>query len=299
MDRVNLSVEQGENVAVVGESGSGKSTLGLSIVRLLPPNASYREGDILIEGRNVREMSGLEIRSIRGKMVFMILQDPLNSLNPLKKVGAQILEALLVKYRREGRTLDAADQQIINQIRDVRMPDPEVIIERYPHQLSGGQIQRVVIAMGLLLKPKLIIADEPTSALDVTIQAQILKLLEDLKKEYGMSVIFITHDVSVAYNIANRMAVMYAGKIVEIGPAENIIRVPSHPYTQALISSVPTGTRQDGRLKAIQGVPPNLLDPPHGCRYHPRCPHAMDICRTEEPEFTVVEKNSVSCWLYR
>lgn len=296
---MNLSVEQGENVAVVGESGSGKSTLGLSIVRLLPPNASYREGDILIEGRNVREMSGLEIRSIRGKMVFMILQDPLNSLNPLKKVGAQILEALLVKYRREGRTLDAADQQIINQIRDVRMPDPEVIIERYPHQLSGGQIQRVVIAMGLLLKPKLIIADEPTSALDVTIQAQILKLLEDLKKEYGMSVIFITHDVSVAYNIANRMAVMYAGKIVEIGPAENIIRVPSHPYTQALISSVPTGTRQDGRLKAIQGVPPNLLDPPHGCRYHPRCPHAMDICRTEEPEFTVVEKNSVSCWLYR
>jgi peptide/nickel transport system ATP-binding protein len=299
LDHVTLSIEQGETVAVVGESGSGKSTLGLSIVRLLPTNASYREGDILIEGRSVREISGLEIRSIRGKMVFMIFQDPLNSLNPVKKVGSQILEALLLKYRREGRALDdAADEQIINQVRDVRLPDPEVILERYPHQLSGGQIQRVVIAMSLLLKPRLLIADEPTSALDVTIQAQILKLLEDLKKEYGMSVIFITHDVSVAYNIADRIAVMYAGKIVEVGPAENIIRTPLHPYTQALISSVPSTTRKDGRLKAIQGVPPNLLDPPHGCRYHPRCPHATDICRTEEPGLTVTNGSSVFCWLH-
>jgi peptide/nickel transport system ATP-binding protein len=299
LDRVDLSVRQGETIAVVGESGSGKTTLGLAIVKLLPPNGSYAGGDILIEGKGLREMSDDEVRSMRGRTVFMIFQDPLNSLNPVKKVGMQILEALHSKKSQNDKVpAESVYQQLIDQIRDVRIPDPEVILERYPHQLSGGQIQRTIIAMGLLLRPKVLIAYEPTSALDVTVQAQILKLLNDLKHEYGMSVIFITHDISVAYNVADRIAVMYAGKIIEIGPAETVIKLPSHPYTRALISSLPTGTKKDGRLQAIRGVPASMMSLPPGCRYHPRCPYVMDVCRTTEPTLLRAGESLVSCWLY-
>jgi len=298
LNRVSLSVEEKENVAVVGESGSGKSTLGIAIAKLLPANGSYTGGDILLNGKNVLAMNDKEIRSIRGGVVFMVFQDPLNSLNPVKKVGNQIVEALQVKSQREGRHYENDSREIIKTFENVRIPDPDAILERYPHELSGGQVQRVILAMGLLMKPKLLIADEPTSAVDVTLQAQIINLLNSLKAEYGLSVIFITHDISVAYNVADKIAVMYAGNIVEIGPTEDVIKSPLHPYTQGLVSCIPSGRKSQGLLKTVPGTAPSLLHPPTGCRYHPRCPYAMDICKTTDPELTPVENNSVACWLY-
>ncbi len=298
LDGIDLSIVEGESVALVGESGSGKSTLGLSIVKLLPLNCQYSAGEIVLEGRSIVPLTNSEMRNIRGRVVFMIFQDPLNSLNPVKKIGPQVLEALHVRYRREGKSLDDAEGELIDALKDVRIPDPRVILERFPHQLSGGQIQRVIIAMGLLMKPKLLIADEPTSAIDVTLQAQILKLLNVLKKEHNMSLIFITHDISVAYTVADKIGVMYAGKLVEVGPSDEVIMSPSHPYTKGLISSLPSGNKKQGRLKSIQGTPASVLNPPPGCRYHPRCPFIMEICRTTEPALVPIRKSTVACWLY-
>jgi peptide/nickel transport system ATP-binding protein len=298
LNGVDLSVGEKENVAVVGESGSGKSTLGISISKLLPANGSYSGGDILLNGKSVVAMNDKEIRSIRGGVVFMVFQDPLNSLNPVKRVGDQIVEALRVKSEREGRRYENDSSEIIKTFEDVRIPDPDAILERYPHELSGGQIQRVILAMGLLLKPKLLIADEPTSAVDVTLQAQIINLLNILKAEYGLSVIFITHDISVAYNVADKIAVMYAGDIVEIGPTEHVIKSPLHPYTQGLVACIPSGSKRQGLLKTVPGTTPSLLHPPMACRYHPRCPYALDICKTTDPELIQVEDSCVACWLY-
>ena len=298
LEGINLSVAKGESVALVGESGSGKSTLGLSIVKLLPLNCEYTSGEIVLNGANVIPLSPSEMKRIRGRTVFMIFQDPLNSLNPVKKIGSQILEALRVKYREDGMTFDGAEEKVIDALKDVRIPDPHSVIERYPHQLSGGQIQRVIIAMGLLMQPKLLIADEPTSAIDVTLQAQILKLLNELKSEYNMSLIFITHDIGVAYTVADRIGVMYAGKLVEIGPSDEVILSPSHPYTKGLIASLPSGTKRKGRLQSIQGTPASVMLPPPGCRYHPRCPYVMEICRNSEPGFAQVKNSRVACWLY-
>ena len=298
LNGVNLSLGEKESLALVGESGSGKSTLGISIVRLLPANASFAAGDISLDGKSVLTMSDSEIRSVRGGVVFMVFQDPLNSLNPVKKVGDQISEALRIKSKREGKDYDESSADIVQAFKDVRIPDPRVILERYPHELSGGQIQRVIIAMGLLMRPKLLIADEPTSAVDVTLQAQILKILNDLKEEYGLSVIFITHDISVAYNVADKIAVMYAGNLVEIGPTEEVIKRSLHPYTKGLISCIPSGRKSKGLLKTVPGTPPSLVNPPSGCRYHPRCPYAMEVCSTKDPELLPVEKSSVACWLY-
>jgi len=298
LNDVNLAVGEKENIAVVGESGSGKSTLGISIAKILPANGAYTGGDILLNGKSVLAMNDTQIRSIRGGVVFMVFQDPLNSLNPVKKVGNQIVEALQVKFRREGRRYENASEDIIKTFEDVRIPDPEAILQRYPHELSGGQIQRVILAMGLLLRPKLLIADEPTSAVDVTLQAQIINLLNILKAEYGLSVIFITHDISVAYNVADKIAVMYAGDIVEIGPTEEVIKSPLHPYTQGLVSCIPSGSKSQGLLKTVPGTTPSLLHPPSGCRYHPRCPYAMDICKSTDPELIQIKNSSVACWLY-
>jgi len=298
LNGVNLSLEEKESVAIVGESGSGKSTLGISIVKLLPANASYAGGDILLNGESVIAMNDHKVREIRGRVVFMVFQDPLNSLNPVKKVGDQIVEALRIKSRQEGKDTDTDTKDVIAAFKDVRIPDPHIILQRYPHELSGGQIQRVIIAMGLLMKPKLLIADEPTSAVDVTLQAQILKLLNYLKEEYGLSVFFITHDISVAYNVADRIAVMYAGNLVEIGPTESVIKSSLHPYTKGLISCIPSGRRSGGVLNTVPGSPPSLVHPPGGCKYHPRCPFAMEICSTKDPELIPVEKSSVACWLY-
>jgi peptide/nickel transport system ATP-binding protein len=298
LNGVNFTVGEKESIALVGESGSGKSTLGVSIVRLLPANASYVSGDILLNDKSVLAMNDREVRAIRGKVVFMVFQDPLNSLNPVKKVGDQIVEALRLKGMREGQDREADQAEVVEAFKDVRIPDPQVILQRYPHELSGGQIQRVIIAMGLLMKPKLLIADEPTSAVDVTLQAQILKLLNDLKSEYGLSVVFITHDISVAYNVADKIAVMYAGNLVELGPTESVIKSSLHPYTKGLISCIPSGRKNQGLLNTVPGTPPSLVHPPAGCRYHPRCPYVMEVCKSKDPDLIQVENSKVACWLY-
>ena len=296
---LDFSVERGESIAIVGESGCGKSTLGLAIVRLLPPNASSG-GNIVLDGKDLLKLSNFEIRMVRGTDVFMIFQDPLNSLNPVKRVSTQLLEALAIRQKRMGRTFDekATYNDIVEGLTNVRMPDPEVIMERYPHQLSGGQIQRIVIAMALLMKPKLLIADEPTSALDVTIQAQVIKLINDLKKEYGMAVLFITHDMAVAFTVANKFLVMYAGELSEAGPVNKVVKSPLHPYTEALVNSVPSKSRNQGDLSAIPGSPPNMLSPPRGCRFHPRCPRVMDVCRVESPGYAENDERTLRCHLY-
>ncbi|MDG7011882.1 MAG: ABC transporter ATP-binding protein [Nitrososphaerota archaeon] len=297
--KVDLSIEKGESVAVVGESGCGKSTFGHAIVRLLPPNAKY-EGKVNLDGKDVLALKGHELRAYRGNDVFMIFQDPLNSLNPVKRVDVQMLEAVEMRERVAGRGYDEtkAYKDIVEGLTGVRMPDPEVILRRYPHELSGGQIQRVVIAMALVMKPKLLIADEPTSALDVTIQAQVMKLIRDLKKEYGMSVLFITHDMAVAYTVADKFLVMYAGELSELGPVDKVVSTPLHPYTVALVNSIPNKSRRDGDLVSIPGSPPNMISPPSGCRFNPRCPKVMDICRTVSPEARQKDERMVRCHLY-
>lgn len=300
LDDVSLSLDKGESLAVVGESGSGKSTLALAIARLLPPNAKYVSGSIIFDGIDILRLSESEFRKIRGTGIFMVFQEPFTSLNPVYKVKDQLLEALRIRYEREGVVFDEskAINEIISVLRDVRMPDPELIIERYPHQLSGGQIQRVMIAMGLLMRPKLYIADEPTSALDVTVQAQLLKLLKDLKREYGISILFITHDIAVASVIGDRIAVLYAGQLMELGDTKSVIYDPRHPYTKALLNSVPRISKYEGKLPIIGGSVPNLLNPPSGCRFHPRCPYATDVCKKEVPKIIKVNNTYVRCHLY-
>jgi len=300
LNGVNLSVVEGESVSLVGESGCGKSTLGLATVRLLPLNASYSSGRLILDGKNVATMSNRETVAMRGSTAFMIFQDPLNTLNPVKRIGVQMLEAVRSRDRHRGTSFNEGDahKEVVDKLGDVRMPDPDTIIMRYPHQLSGGQIQRVVIAMGLLMRPKLMIADEPTSALDVTVQAQVLKLMRELQREYNMSIIFITHDINVAYNISDRMVVMYAGEVVEEGEAGTVTKNALHPYSQALIASVPRTSKDQGRLTSISGSAANMLNPPSGCRFHTRCPYAMDVCSSRSPP--EIEKNGglVRCFLH-
>ncbi len=300
LNSVRLEVDKGESISIVGESGCGKSTLGHSIVRLLPLNGAYSGGRILLDGRDVVSMSGREVSRMRGSDAFMIFQDPLNSLNPVKRIDVQMLEALRTRTSREGKGFDeeAAYKEAVEKLEDVRMPDPESIIRRYPHQLSGGQIQRVVISIGLLMRPKLLIADEPTSALDVTIQAQVLKLMRILQSEYRMSIIFITHDINVAHAVSDRMVVMYAGEVVETADSDKLVKEPKHPYTQALIKSIPRTTRKQGMLTAITGAPPNMISPPQGCRFNPRCPMVMDVCRVRSPPDIMLPGDTVRCFLY-
>ena len=300
LNSVNLDIQKGESVSIVGESGCGKSTLGHSIVRLLAPNSRIDTGSIELEGKDVVKMKGSELTRMRGLDAFMIFQDPLNSLNPVKRVDVQLLEALRMRYKLEGKPFveEEAYKEAEAKLTDVRMPDPEKIMTRYPHQLSGGQIQRVVISMGLLMRPKLLIADEPTSALDVTIQAQVLMLLRELQRTYRMSIIFITHDINVAYAVSDRMVVMYAGEIVESNLSEKMVKTAYHPYAQALIKSIPRTTKKEGRLTAIAGSPPNMLHPPLGCRFNPRCQYAMDICRVKAPPPVEKEGAVVRCFLY-
>lgn len=300
LDNINLDIDKGEIVGVVGESGSGKSTLGHSIIKLNPPNAVYDSGEIIFDGKDILKLREEEFRKIRGTGIFMVFQNPLNSLNPVKTIRLQLLEALKVKQERDGKKIDdkEAEEIIINTVKDVRLPDPKEIIKKYPHQLSGGQIQRVVIAMALLLRPKLLIADEPTSALDVTIQAQVVKLFKQLREEEGTSIIFISHDISLVYAIADRLIVLYAGRLMEDGKIESVIKTPLHPYTQGLISSVPTITKKDGELRAIEGNPPSFLILPNGCKFNPRCPKVMGICKEKEPQVIEEDGRKVRCWLY-
>ena len=285
VDDVSLSLDAGETVCLVGESGCGKSVTALSIARLVPaPPARYAGGEVQLNGRDVLKMSKTELRAIRGGVVSDVVQEPAASLNPVLLVGSQIKESLKLH-----RPQQANDAEVIRLLKLVGIPAPELRLKDYPFQMSGGMQQRVMIAMALASEPKLLVADEPTTALDVTIQAQILELLRDLKQRLGMAILLITHNLGIVGDMAERVAVMYAGQIVELAPARELLRRPLHPYTQALINSVPKLTADTQRLSAIPGNVPRLGDSPPGCRFYPRCPSRRPECAHRMPELAEVE----------
>jgi peptide/nickel transport system ATP-binding protein/oligopeptide transport system ATP-binding protein len=285
VDDVSLTINAGETLCLVGESGCGKSVTALSIARLVPaPPGSYAGGEILVNGRDVLKMSRTELRDIRGAVVSYVFQDPGASLNPVFRVGNQIKESLKLH-----RPQKATDKEVIRLLKLVGIPAPESRIRDYPHQMSGGMQQRVMIAMALASEPRLLVADEPTTALDVTIQAQILELLLDLKKRLGMSILLITHNLGIVGDMADRVAVMYAGQVVELAPARDLLRRPLHPYTRALMNSVPKLSGGLKRLLAIPGTVPSLGNFPAGCRFAPRCPVARPDCSKAVPALLEVE----------
>ncbi len=295
IDGVSFYVREGETFGIVGESGCGKSVTGLSILRLLPePAGQVTEGKIILEGKNLLELSKKEMRAYRGKMISMILQDPMTSLNPVYTIGDQIAESVRLHQDLPENMVEA---EVVSALRLLRIPDPEMRIKEYPFQLSGGMRQRVVGAIAMSCRPRLLIADEPTTALDATIQAQYIALFEDIQAKTNVAIIFITHDFGVVSRICDRVGVMYAGKILETAPTREIFKAPKHPYTAALINSVPQLDKKDDKLFSIEGQPPSLLNLPPGCRFYPRCTVAMDICREQEPpEVKIDDNHSVSCW---
>jgi len=295
VDGVSFSLRQGEALGIVGESGCGKTMTALSLLRLVPrPAARIVKGKILLEGDNLLEKSAREMRDIRGRRISMILQDPQTSLNPVFTIGNQLIEALNIHHRDGYRGLV---QRAINALKQVRVAAPERRVQDYPHQISGGMKQRVVGAIAISCEPRVIIADEPTTSLDVTIQAQYLRLLREIQEETNLAVIFITHDFGIVAKMCDRVMVMYAGRVVESGPVRAIFNHPSHPYTQALLNSVPTMDERVERLYSITGQPPALWDLPSGCRFAPRCPFADDRCQREyPPPFMVGEGHTAGCW---
>lgn len=297
-DGVSYAVRKGETLAVVGESGSGKSVTSMSVLRLIPsPPGEIVEGKILFDGIDLVTASEKTMREIRGRRIAMIFQEPMTSLNPVLTVGRQIAESLLLHEK--GMTKAAARKRVIELLELVGIPAPESRIDEYPHQLSGGMRQRVMIAMALACSPEVLIADEPTSALDVTIQAQILRLIDELKERLGMAVVMITHDLGVVAETADTVAVMYAGKIVEMGTVRDIFHTPKHPYLQGLRRSMPRIDEDADALYAIEGMVPNPLDLPPGCKFAPRCPHALDVCRAHEPpESRFSQTHIARCWLH-
>jgi oligopeptide/dipeptide ABC transporter ATP-binding protein len=286
LDGIDLKVKRGETLGIVGESGSGKSVLGLSILRLIPsPPGKIVEGEIIFQGRNLLTLSTKEIRKVRGAEIAMVFQEPMTSLNPVFTIGDQIAEVITLH---QGLKRKEAYQKAIEVLRLVGIPGAEKRIKNYPHQMSGGMRQRVMIAMAISCNPKLLIADEPTTALDVTIQAQILALLGELKERLNMTLLFITHNLGVIAEIADRIAVMYGGVVMEYGSAREIFRHSCNPYTQGLLLALPYYQKRKSRFKIIPGQVPDPLNLPSGCRFHPRCELAIDICRQIEPEFKEV-----------
>jgi len=294
VDRVSFEVGEQETVGLVGESGSGKSTLGFGILKILPKTARV-SGKILLNNDDLVPKTEKEMQKIRGKEISMIFQDPMTSLNPIMKVKDHFLET--IKTHIPGIKEEKAVEMTENALKAVGI-NPSRMNE-YPFQFSGGMRQRVMIALALVLNPKLVIADEPTTSLDVIVQAQILEVLKNLKKEFKMSMILITHDLGVVAEMADKIAVMYAGHMVEFAENEKIYYEPKHPYTKALLESIPNTDINDLTLKYIPGSPPDLADPPKGCRFAPRCPFAKDICFEKEPPVFEVEGSKVKCWLYK
>lgn len=296
VDGISFSIRPAETLGIVGESGCGKSVTSLSIMRLLPrPAGRVAGGEIFFRGRNLLDLSEREMRSVRGNEISMIFQEPMTSLNPVFTVGRQIMEPLMLH---QGLNRDEALDRSVEMLRVVGIPNPERRAREYPHQLSGGQRQRAMIAMALACNPSLLIADEPTTALDVTVQAQILELVNELKKTFGSAVMLITHDLGVIAQTAQRVVVMYAGKVVEEADVVPLFGDPLHPYTQGLLSSIPRLDEDRERLEVIPGVVPNPLDFPPGCRFHNRCPHCFDLCRREEPPLFLMEgSRRCRCWL--
>jgi oligopeptide/dipeptide ABC transporter ATP-binding protein len=295
VDGVDLRVERGRTLGIVGESGCGKSVTALSIMGLVPlPPGRIAAGEVLFEGEDLLQAPPQRLRDLRGDKLAMIFQEPMTSLNPAFPVGDQIAETLL-RHRKIGK--DEAKGQSLAMLRRVRMPSPERRAKDYPHQLSGGMRQRVMIAMALACNPKLLIADEPTTALDVTIQAQILELMRALREELGTAIILISHDLGVIAELADDVAVMYAGKVIERCPAEKLFAEPQHPYTIGLLGSIPRLHMERERLAAIQGFVPDAAALPEGCRFHPRCPFAIDRCSREIPPLEEIDAGHfVACW---
>jgi peptide/nickel transport system ATP-binding protein len=295
VDGVSFEVRRGQTLALVGESGCGKSSLAHAIMRILPRNVHTYSGHIYFDGTDLMGLSDEELRrGFRWRRLSMVFQGAMNALNPVLTVGRQVAEPLVVHNRMPEREALGRAEEVLGL---VGLP-PETV-HRYPHQLSGGMRQRVVIAMALIMTPELLILDEPTSALDVITQANIINLLKQLKERLRLTYIFITHDLALASELSDMVGVMYAGQIVEIGPAERVYTAPQHPYTLKLISSVPT-LRRVARLEFIPGSPPDLLRPPEGCRFNPRCPYTMESCRGEEPpHFNLGSEHTSKCWLHR
>lgn len=294
VDGVSFHVDAGETVALVGESGCGKSVTARSILRLIRPPGRVAGGCILFEGKDLLSLSELEIRRIRGNAISLIFQEPMTSLNPVYTVGQQIIEVLRTHRGITGRRALA---EAIELLRKVQIADPERRVHEYPHQLSGGMRQRVMIAMALACRPRLLIADEPTTALDVTVQAQILTLMRQLQEEFGMAILLITHDLGIVAEHARRVVVMYAGKVVEQGTVEQVFRRPAHPYTEGLLKAVPRLGRGKRRLQAIPGSVPDPADMPRGCRFHPRCSLADARCVEQEPPLeSISATHYVACW---
>lgn len=293
---VTFDVKEGEVLAIVGESGSGKSVTAQTIMKLNPmPPARIKEGEINLNNIDIVNASEKEMQHIRGQLVSMIFQDPMTCLNPTMKVGKQLTEAIVIHQK---VSKEEARKQAIEFLELVQIPNAAERADQYPHQFSGGMRQRVMIAMALSCNPKLLIADEPTTALDVTIQAQIMQLMRKIKEETGTAIILITHDLGVVATLADNVAVMYAGKIVEHGTAEDIFYRPSHPYTEALLKSLPTiDTDRDAQLVSIPGTPPDLYAPPEGCEFASRCSYCMKICKEQVPPTqTLNDGHTASCW---
>ena len=296
VDGVSFTVAEGETLGIVGESGSGKSMTCLSIVRLVPRgSARIVGGQVLLDGEDLLTKSEDAMQRIRGRKVGMILQDPMSSLNPVFSVGMQVREPVAMYHGLRGRALTERATELLA---SVRIPSPGARLRAFPHQLSGGMRQRVVGAMAIAAPPRLLIADEPTTSLDLTIQMQYLGLLKELQERHRLAMIFVTHDLGIVARICDRVAVMYGGRIVEIGPVRRIFRSPAHPYTKALLDAIPRlGARRD-RLTTIEGQPPDLVALPPGCAFAPRCPHAIERCRRESPPETVVApEHATRCWL--
>jgi oligopeptide transport system ATP-binding protein len=295
---VSFDLRRGETLAIVGESGSGKSVTAKSIMRLLPDaNTLIKGGEILFEGQNILKLSEQQMQKIRGSKIAMVFQDPMTSLDPTMKIERQITESLKIHLGLSGQR---ARERAVELLTLVGISNPEDRIKQYPHQFSGGMRQRVVIAIALACDPQILIADEPTTALDVTIQAQILELLRELQERLGMSVILITHDLGVVAHTAHRVAVMYAGKVVETGTLRETFYNPQMPYTWGLLASIPLPTADRGQeLIPIPGSPPDMLDPPKGCPFTARCPYSMRICADEMPEYTTFSpEHKAACWLH-
>jgi peptide/nickel transport system ATP-binding protein len=297
VDDISLTIAAGEVLGVVGESGAGKSMTGNAIIGLLEPPGRIASGEIVLNGRRIDNLPYDEMRKIRGKEIGAIFQDPLTSLNPLYTVGRQLVETILTHL---PLTANQAQTRAVDLLKSVGIPAAEERVEHYPHQFSGGMRQRVVIALALAAEPKLIIADEPTTALDVSIQAQIITLLKTLCREHGTAVMLVTHDMGVIAETADRVAVMYAGRIAEIGPVADVIHQPKHPYTIGLMGSIPEIAPLGGgreRLAQIDGSMPRLTDIPAGCAFNPRCPQVMPRCKAERPQLLAAGATRASCWL--
>ena len=299
VDGVSFAIGPGEVLGVVGESGAGKSLTGMAVIGLLEPPGRIGAGEILLEGRRIDRLPPEEMRRLRGRRIGAIFQDPLTSLNPLYTVGEQLVETILTHLELDRAQARRRALQLLD---EVGIPAPEARFGHYPHQFSGGMRQRVVIALAIAAEPRLIVADEPTTALDVSIQAQIIALLKHLAREHGTAVMLITHDMGVIAETAHRVAVMYAGRIAEIGPVREVLQAPRHPYTVGLMGSIPRlgagAGKRHARLAQIEGAMPRLNAIPPGCAFHPRCPRRFERCSAERPELLAAGNARASCWLY-